>query len=267
MAGIDRTRRITFEEQAERFDATAGGYPAEIIDDILALAKLPPGGRILEIGCGSGQATVSFAQRGYALVAVELGERLAKMAADKLRRFPLTQVIQYEFESWTLPEQPFDLVLSADAFHWIVPQVGIPKVAQALVPGGLVALIWNVQGRRDTPLHQKIARVYAANAPDWPNPLDDEVDAEFILRAMGGDFSKAGGFEPMQMRTYVTHDRISGANYIEELHTFSSHREMPDSTRQNLYTAILSAFQAYEDHLEREIVYILLYTRPRSANA
>ena len=73
MTGIDRTRRITFEEQAERFDATASGYPAEIIDNIVTLAKLPPGGRILEIGCGSGQATISFAERGYAIVAVELG--------------------------------------------------------------------------------------------------------------------------------------------------------------------------------------------------
>lgn len=262
MAGIDRSRRVTFEEQADRFDATAGGYPAEVIDDILTLANLPPDGRILEIGCGSGQATVSFAERGCSIVAVELGERLANMAANKLRRFPLVQIIQHEFESWTLPSQPFDLVLSADAFHWIVPQVGIPKVAQALVPGGLVALIWNVMGRRDTPLHQAIAEAYAANAPEWPNPLDDEVDAEFILRAMGGNFAAAGGFEPMQLRTYVSSDRISGANYIEELRTFSSHREMSEATRRDLYAAIMTAFQAHGDRLEREIVYVLLYTHP-----
>lgn len=263
MTGIDRTRRITFEEQAERFDATASGYPAEIVDNIVALSTLPPGGRILEIGCGSGQATISFAKRGYAIVAVELGERLATMTANKLRPFPRTQVIHHEFESWELPAQPFDLVLSADAFHWIVPEVGIPKVAQALVPGGMVALIWNVPGRSDTPLHHAIAEAYAATAPEWPNPLDDEVDAEFILRAMGGNFEQAGGFEPMQMRTVVTRDHINGAHYAEELRTFSSHREMSDSTRQALYTAILSAFQVHGDRLERETVYVLLYTRPR----
>ncbi|MBZ0280184.1 MAG: class I SAM-dependent methyltransferase [Anaerolineae bacterium] len=264
MAGIDRSRRISFEEQAERYDATASGYPAEIIDDIVKLAKLSPGGRILEIGCGSGQATISFAERGYAIVAVELGERLAQLAANKLRSFPLAQVIHHEFESWPLPPQPFDLVLSAEAFHWIVPQVGIPKLAQALVPGGMVALLWSLLERMDTPLHRAIAAVYAETASDWPNPLSGEVNADFIHEATSRSFAQVGGFEPLQSRTYTTHHTttLNGAAYIEELRTFSSHRTMPEATRRDLYAAIQAAFQAHEDRLMQNIGYQLLYTHP-----
>lgn len=264
MAGIDRTRRITFEEQAERYDATASGYPVELIEDIVKLANLPSDGRILEIGCGSGQATISFAERGYSITAVELGERLAQLAANKLRPFPLVQVIQHEFESWPLPPQPFDLILSAEAFHWIVPEVGIPKMAQALVSGGMAALFWSVMERMDTPLHRAIAAAYAETASEWPNPLDGEVSADFIYQATSRNFVQVGGFEPIQSRTYPAHHTtvLNGEAYIEELRTFSSHRNMPETTRRNLYAAIQAAFQAHEDRLLQNIGYVLLYTHP-----
>lgn len=264
MAGIDRSRRITFEEQADRYDASASAYPAVLVDDIIALAGLTSGGRILEIGCGSGQATVSFAERGFTIVAVELGERLARMAADRLRPFPHAHVAHHEFESWDLPDQPFDLVISAEAFHWIVPEIGIPKVARALRPGGLLALFWAVVERLDTPLHQAIAAAYAETAPDWVNPLASEVDAAFITRAIAASFERVGGFEPLQARTYLASSAptLTSAQYLEELRTFSSHREMPDAVRRDLYAAIAAAFQAHGDHLEQRIGHLLLYAHP-----
>ncbi|WP_425552474.1 class I SAM-dependent methyltransferase, partial [Dactylosporangium maewongense] len=39
--------------------------------DDLAAAGVAPGARVLEIGCGTGQATVPLAERGYRIVAVE----------------------------------------------------------------------------------------------------------------------------------------------------------------------------------------------------
>lgn len=269
MAGIDRTRRITFEEQADRYDATALTYPAALIDEIVRLSGVTAGGRILEIGCGSGQATISFAERGFTITAVELGARLAQLAAQKLCGFPNVQVIQHEFESWELPAQPFELVISAEAFHWIVPEIGIPKVAHALIPGGMVALFWSVTERLNTPLHQAIASAYAEIAPDWVNPLASEVDADFIQRSISAFFERVGGFEPLQSRFYpacVTAS-INGEVHLEELRTFSAHREMPDPTRQALYAAVAAAFQAHEDRLEQSIGYLLLHTHPLPESA
>ncbi|MGB4804145.1 MAG: SAM-dependent methyltransferase, partial [Anaerolineae bacterium] len=74
---IDRSRRIIFEEVADLYNETRTRYLDALIEDIIRLAALPADGRILEIGCGPGNATVSFARRGYRLLAIELGERLA----------------------------------------------------------------------------------------------------------------------------------------------------------------------------------------------
>ena len=65
--------RVTFDGDAERYDRARPGYPAATFDDLLALTGLGPGARVLEIGCGTGQATVPLAERGCQIVAVELG--------------------------------------------------------------------------------------------------------------------------------------------------------------------------------------------------
>jgi cyclopropane fatty-acyl-phospholipid synthase-like methyltransferase len=79
----------------------------------------PPGGRILEIGCGAGQATVPFARRGYRILCVELGENLAAVARRRLAAYPQVEVRTGAFEDWPEERSAFDLTVSAEAFHWL----------------------------------------------------------------------------------------------------------------------------------------------------
>ena len=57
--------RTTFDEAALLYDDVRPGYPEALFHDVVSLSGIPSGGRILEIGCGTGQATVPFARRGY----------------------------------------------------------------------------------------------------------------------------------------------------------------------------------------------------------
>jgi SAM-dependent methyltransferase len=142
MAQKDRERRrSTFDEAAELYDRARPGYPAALFDDLVELAGIGPGSRVLEIGPGTGQATVPLAERGCRIVAVELGPQLAAVARRNLARFPVVEVVTAAFEDWPLPPEPFDLVLSATAFHWIDPAVRVRKAADALRPGGSLATI------------------------------------------------------------------------------------------------------------------------------
>src|SRR6266536_5249299 len=142
MADDDRARlRETFDEAAERYDRARPGYPPVVFDDLDDLAGIGPGCRMLEIGCGTGQATVPLADRGCQIVAVELGPGLASVARRNLARFPLVQVVVTAFEDWPLPPEPFDVVVAATAFHWIDPAVRVSKVADALRPGGALAVV------------------------------------------------------------------------------------------------------------------------------
>ncbi len=112
-----------------------------MFDDLVALSGLPHGGRILEIGCGTGQATLPMAERGYRVVAVELGANLAAVARHKLARFASVEVHVGNFEDWRLPEEGFDLVMAASSFHWLDTEVALSKAAAALRPEGALAII------------------------------------------------------------------------------------------------------------------------------
>src|SRR5919109_4571971 len=76
----------TFDEDAERYDRARPGYPPELYDDLEELAGAGPGSRVLEVGCGTGQATVPLAGRGCRITAVEAGACMAAVARRNVAR-------------------------------------------------------------------------------------------------------------------------------------------------------------------------------------
>src|ERR671933_1014886 len=108
--------RITFNEVAELYDQVRPGYPEALFDAVVQLSGIPAQGRILEIGCGTGQATVPFARRGYRILCVELGENLASVARRRLAAYPQVEVRTGAFEDWPEERSAFDLAVSAEAF-------------------------------------------------------------------------------------------------------------------------------------------------------
>jgi len=75
-----------FDNAAEDYQRTRPVCPAELLDDLIDRTGLQAGNRVIEIGCGTGQATVPLAQRGLAITAVELGAELAAVAWPRSRR-------------------------------------------------------------------------------------------------------------------------------------------------------------------------------------
>jgi SAM-dependent methyltransferase len=102
MAGERNRLRTTFDEAASLYDEVRPGYPGELFDDVVSLSGIPAGGRILEIGCGTGQATVPFARRGYRILCIELGENMAAVARRNLEGYPQAEVRTGAFEESSL---------------------------------------------------------------------------------------------------------------------------------------------------------------------
>ena len=159
--------RTTFDEAASLYDEVRPGYPEDLFDDIVSLSGIPAGGRILEIGCGTGQATVPLARRGYRIQCIELGENMAAVARRNLERYPNAEVRTGAFEESFLQEGAFDLAVSATAFHWLDPAVAYPKAARALRDGGSLALFWNVHVHSDASegFFEAAQRIYEREAP------------------------------------------------------------------------------------------------------
>src|SRR3954452_19247184 len=142
MTDTDREMlRTTFGQDAELYDRCRPSYPPPLFTDLAALASLGAGARVLEIGCGTGQATLPLAQLGCTVVAMDLSPDMAAIARRNLAQFPNVTVVASAFEDWQPSNGTFDAVLSATAFHWLDPDVRMIKAADLLRPGGALGIV------------------------------------------------------------------------------------------------------------------------------
>lgn len=232
--------RSTFDRAALLYDRVRPGYPEELFEDLVSISGIPAGGRVLEVGCGTGQATLPLARRGYRMLCVELGENLAALARDNAAEYPRVEVVTGDFEKIPLPQGVFDLLVSATAFHWLDPAVAYPKATQALKPGGAIALFWNEHVHSDASggFFEAAQRIYACEAPEiWdesyagpplPEDLPDRTE----------EIEGSGFFGSVVKRSYRWDRAYEAAEYLRVLDTYSGHMSLDPGTRAHLYGSI-----------------------------
>lgn len=254
MPDPDRARRTrdrlkaTFESRADRYHAARPDYPGELYEDLLAAADLQPGARLLEVGSGTGKATIPLAARGFEITALELGPRLAAVARANLAGYDRVRVVERAFEAWQPTEgERFDLVYAATAWHWIDPAVGYQHAWRVLRPGGHLA-IWaasHVLPDDGDPFFQQIQAVYdeiGESAPSdsfFPKPGSLPTDRAAI--------EASGLFTVALAKEFIWARRYTAEQYIALLDTFSGHIDMARWQRDRLYGEIRRRLAARPD--------------------
>ncbi|GAA0565214.1 class I SAM-dependent methyltransferase [Paractinoplanes ferrugineus] len=225
-----------FNEVPELYDRARPGYPAELFADLADLDGLGPETAVLEVGAGTGHATIPLAGLGCRITALEPGADLAAHARRKLANYPDVTVENSTFEEWDDRGRRFDAVVAASSWHWVDPAVGWARAHRLLKPGGRLALLSNVVVRReDEPevyaetadLHE----LFAPGDPDWGHPPLAEQ-----ARTAGFDWSPL--FEPATVRWYPTVQWLDGAGFADLQRTNSPYRKLDPAVREPLLDAI-----------------------------
>ncbi|MCG8925416.1 trans-aconitate 2-methyltransferase [Lentzea sp. CC55] len=220
----DRERlRTTFGADAARYHRARPTYPAELFGRLR-------GPRILEIGPGTGQATLPLTALGH-VTAVELSPALAALARAHA---PAADVVVADFDSWPLPGEPFDLVVSATAFHWLDPATRTARCAAALRPGGALAVIstHHVAGGTEqffVDMQECYERWDPSTPPGLRLPRAADVPREF---------DDSPEFEEPEFHRYEWERAYDTEAYVDLLLTYSNHIALP--TRDELVADIRS---------------------------
>jgi SAM-dependent methyltransferase len=211
--------RAGFDQAAEDYQRTRPVCPAELFDDLMNLAGLEPGDRVIEIGCGTGQATVPLAERGLAVTAVELGAGLALVARRRVAGFPAAEVVTGSFEDWPAPDAPADAVLAVSSLHWIDPQLRYAKPHRLLRPGGAMAVAGCLWARPTDaePFWRAVQADYQAVGYEGePPPPPEQIGPQHLPPEAGGLFEEVASLRyPFQMP-------YSAGDYLAILATQSS---------------------------------------------
>jgi len=224
-----------FDDAAQLYDEVRSRYPEEIVEYIIAFAALPAQGRVFEVGCGTGQMTLPFAQRGYTVIALDQGERLDALAAQHCQPYPQVRVVPCAFAAWQDTSASYDLFLSAQAFHWIDPAYGFTRAAELLKARGTIALVWTLDRSQGSAFWQATTPIYDTYNPQTSSgnlPLETKVD--LYRQALRTSRQFAGMHEVHKAWT----KRFLGDEYLKLLQTFSDHRAMPEPNKSRFFEAI-----------------------------
>ena len=228
-------RRATFDRAAELYERARPTYPDELIDDVVALAGLGPGSRIVEIGCGTGKATLPLAGRGLRITCVELGASLAAIAQRKLALFPGVQIVNADFETWRPERGDYDAVVAFTAFHWIPRELRYPSVAAVLREGGAlaVAMVHHVVTEDSDPFFFEVQADYEAvgRGGDPPGPPEEVED-------FGAEIEATGLFRVVSERRYEWEMEYTADAYVDVLGTYSDHLMQEKKARERLFDLI-----------------------------
>lgn len=220
---------------ADLYDRYRPGYPDDLYVDILASAA---GRDVLEAGAGTGRATVALARHGASVLAVEPDPAMAAIIRERTEHLSV-RVQQSAFEDCVVDRGSFDLVVSAQAWHWIDPVRGAAVAARALRADGVLALWWNRPGGLDGPVWDAIHAVYQRYAP--------ALDRRAVLHARPSVDDPipepAPGFGPWYVRHYPWSASYDADGYGGLIQTHSDHQILPPGQLERLVAGIRAAVE------------------------
>jgi len=237
MAGQDRRQlgRV-FNEVAELYDRVRPGYPDEMFADLVTITSMDERSSVLEVGCGTGQATRSLAALGCAVTAIESGAEMAALARQRIGTFANVDVETSTFEEWEDRGRRFDVLIAASSWHWVDPSIGWRRAHDVLRPWGWMTLLGNVVVRRPgepevyaetADLHER----FSPGNPGWGHPpLEDDVHTTDEGRGLVDD--PGGLFGPTIVRWYPTVQWFNGEGFADLLRSTSLYRKLDRDVRE-----------------------------------
>ncbi|ERI92373.1 methyltransferase domain protein [Clostridiales bacterium oral taxon 876 str. F0540] len=194
---------------------------------------------MLEVGIGTGQATLLILEKGCMLTAIELGDQLAGFSKYKFKNYENFEVKNLAFQDFKCPPNSFDLIFSATAFHWISEDIGYIKVYNMLKSGGVFARFANhpFKDKKRNNIHIAFENIYAKYMPGSLGGNEyNEEDAQNIA-----NIASKYGFIDISCRLYQRTRTFTADEYTSLLGTYSDHIAIEETTRKKFFDEIREA--------------------------
>lgn len=231
-------RKGWYSSAAAAYDQVRPRYPAELVRQVIDITQLSPQSTLLEVGCGPGTATTAFALTGGSMLCLEPNPDFYQLAQHNCSPYPNVVLQNSAFEEWKPEGKHFDAVLAASSFHWIAPEVGYPKAAAVLKPGGHLILLWNKELQPSYDVYQQLSEAYETHIPSLGRVYENRDEQAAILSALGQFMEDSGCFKTIvtgQMESEVTY---SVDQYLMLLNTYSTHLRLGSPQKEKLFEAL-----------------------------
>ena len=240
-----------------RWNPTLDRWYGEATRQMLDLARIQPGQRILDIAAGAGEPAVSAAERvgpgGYVL-ATDISEGIVELALEVARERGLEQVETrvMDGEKLDLPDASFDAVLCRLGLMYMPhPVTALREWRRALRAGGRVAVVVFSTPDRNSwgAVPASIIRRRAQLRPPVPGqPGPFSLGGPGVLEGL---FRQAGLADPEIRAVPVPHRAASAAEYVrvarEAFGGFNAMMaQLPPQERESVWNEVEASMRSFE---------------------
>ena len=239
MTGSSADPTARFTSRAADYAEARPRYPDSLVQLLTTELALDPDSIIADIGAGTGLSAEPFLRAGFGVVCVEPNAAMRAQAAQLLASYPGFRGAAGSAEDTGLDDDSVDLVLVAQAFHWVDVSRAQREFRRILRPPGRVCIAWNTRRRTGSAFLAGYEALLRRFGTDY-----EEVDRRTArltgIDGQGGEelhrfFPHGHAHRVLENRQQLTLDglvrRIRSSSY------------MPDAASP-AYAAMLAAFQA-----------------------
>ncbi len=237
----------SFNSAAEIYDESRPSYPDAVIDWIVSRTNISKEGMLLEIGPGTGQATIKFAERGYNIHCVEMGENLAAILKQNTKDYNVSVDVS-AFETWE-PNTPIktSFIFSATAFHWIDRSIKYKKCYDLLDDNGFLVLLWNVAAEMDIPEVRRAYELLWEHNPDKKKEIKTDIRKQTEAEIVNSGIFTLEDYIDYKWKLKQTRDKFTKAFFSQ-----SSFLSLEHEKQKILAAEVQKLFKCLEDEFEAD---------------
>lgn len=247
-----------FDEVAETYDLYRPSYPGALINRIIEKTKVDASSKLLEIGSGSGKATELFVDKELNIHCIEQGPNLVKRGINK---FIETDQVSFEcvaFQDWKVDQSSYDVVFSAQAFHWVPKPQGYKTLAKALKDNGQMMIFWNKYVNNGDEVSKELASILKENK--ILSMLNNKEIEKYKNRTYDGIYT-TDLFEEIEIDEYPWSKEYSYKDFINFLSTTNSYIGLESQDRHILNVRLMELFSKHDYKITFNFLAILFSAR------
>lgn len=233
-----------------RLEQLVPPYPTVLFDRIETVCSLPASPLVVELGAGTGRATLPMARRGWRVVAVDTDrDALAGLTARASALECDVRVVETRAEATGLDSGVADLVASAHAFHWFDTDTTLAEIARLAHPGGAIALFWLMrvpEGQGPTAAHRQLLVDYGVD----PHLF---LEAQIASEAAGAALTAATSFERVEQHDFVHEWTLSIDDAIELAMMPGYITSLDPGRRKAFHAELIALLERFADRAARTI--------------
>jgi ubiquinone/menaquinone biosynthesis C-methylase UbiE len=224
-ARADRAR--SFDAWAGEYDRYRPGYPEELFETIQARLALPERPRVVDLGAGTGRASLAMAALGWRVTAVEPGKTmLDQLRAHATNDGLIVSTVQATAEATGLDPASADLATAAQSFHWFDHDAALTEMARIVRTNGGMALFWNVRDAERSPFVADYHRLLAERFGEADTGPYLQAGRETGRERTRNAIERTGGFTDLELLSleHAVQTTVSGfigmaftASYVRSL--------------------------------------------------